>query len=85
MLGDKKAGFAKNYLHKGTKIIATGEVQTGSYEKDGKKIFTMDIIVTDTEFAESKGTGNSNGGGQAAKSDDFMQIPSGSEEQLPFD
>ena len=40
------AEFAENYLHQGTKIIAEGRIQTGSYtNKDGQKIFTTDVLV----------------------------------------
>lgn len=52
---DKKADFASKYLRKGTKLIVTGRIQTGSYtNKDGKKVYTTDVIIEDQEFAESK-------------------------------
>lgn len=46
--------FASKYLHKGTKIAVEGRIQTGSYEKDGVKHYTTDIIVERHEFCESK-------------------------------
>lgn len=51
-----KAGeFAERYLHKGTKIVLTGRIQTGSYtNKEGQRIYTTDIVAEDQEFAESK-------------------------------
>lgn len=51
---DKTAEFAGQYLSKGRKILVEGRVQTGSYEKDGKKIYTTDIIADRIEFADSK-------------------------------
>jgi single-strand DNA-binding protein len=33
------------YLKKGTHIIVIGTIQTGSYEKDGTKIYTTDVCV----------------------------------------
>ena len=55
--------FAEKYLHKGTKILAEGRIQTGSYvNKDGQKVYTTDIIVDDQEFADSKGQGGDNSG-----------------------
>ncbi len=52
--------FAEKYLHKGTKVVVTGRIQTGSYtNKDGVKVYTTDVVAEDQEFAESK---NSNGG-----------------------
>lgn len=53
---EKKAEFAEKYLKKGTKILVTGRIQTGSYtNRDGKKVYTTDVVVEDHEFAESKG------------------------------
>lgn len=51
---DKTAEFAGNYLSKGRKILVEGRIQTGSYEKDGKKVYTTDIIADRIEFADSK-------------------------------
>lgn len=50
----KGAEFAQTYLHKGTKIAIEGHIQTGSYENDGVKHYTTDIIVDRHEFVESK-------------------------------
>ena len=51
----RSADFAEMYLHKGTKIVVEGRIQTGSYtNKDGQKIYTTDVVVNSHEFAESK-------------------------------
>ena len=50
----KSADFAQNYLHKGMKIAVEGRIQTGSYEKDGVKHYTTDIVVDRHEFCEGK-------------------------------
>lgn len=86
------ADFVDRYIRQGTKILVTGSVVTGSYEdKDGKKVYTTDILVSDIEFCESKrsadqaqtapkaaATHDSNG------TPEFMKIPEGAEEQLPW-
>ena len=89
-----KAGeFAEKYLRKGMKIAVIGSIRTGSYERDGKKIYTTDVVVEEHEFCESKGAaGNSNNGSNergsgaaaAGADDDFMDIPDGINEELPF-
>lgn len=88
-----KAGeFAEKYFHKGTKVLVTGRIQTGSYtNKDGVKVYTTDVIAEDQEFAESKNSGSSNGGGYTNNSErpqmaneGFMNIPEGIDEDLPF-
>ena len=55
---NKSADFVEKFLNKGTKIAVVGRIQTGSYEKDGQRIYTTDIIVEEHEFCESKGSGN---------------------------
>ena len=50
----KSGEFAQNHLHKGMKIAVEGRIQTGSYEKDGVKHYTTDIIVEQHHFCESK-------------------------------
>ena len=51
----KGADFAEKYLKQGMKIAVTGRLQTGSYTgRDGKKVYTTDVIVEDHEFAQSK-------------------------------
>lgn len=86
------AEFAENYLHQGTKIIAEGRIQTGSYtNKDGNKVYTTDVVVENQEFAESKAASANNNGGAAptkpqasASEDGFLNIPEALEEELPF-
>lgn len=52
----KGADFAENYLHQGMKIAVTGRIQTGSYtNREGKKIYTFDVVVDEQEFCESRG------------------------------
>lgn len=83
----KAAQFAEYYLHRGTKIIITGRIQTGSYtNRDGQKVYTTDVVIEEQEFAESKGaSGNIEGSApQATDPDGFMSIPDGIDEELPF-
>ena len=95
----RNAEFAEKYLKKGTKILVEGRIQTGSYtNKDGQRVYTTDVVVERTEFAESRSSseassasfgggqsyGNSNPAPAADPGADFMNIPDGIEEQLPF-
>lgn len=51
----KTGEFAEKYFRKGTKILITGRIQTGSYtNQEGKRIYTTEVIVEDQEFTESK-------------------------------
>ena len=82
----KLGEFAEKYLHKGTKIAVTGRIQTGSYtNKDGQKVYTTDVVVEEQEFCESKSSNQSQGNDRPqTSSDDFMSIPDGIEDSLPF-
>ena len=82
----KLGEFAEKYLHKGTKIAVTGRIQTGSYKnKDGNTVYTTDVVVEEQEFCESKSSNQSQGNERYQQSsDDFMKIPDGIEDSLPF-
>lgn len=82
----KLGEFSEKYLHKGVKIAVTGRIQTGSYtNKDGQKVYTTDVVVEEQEFCESKSSNQSQGNDRPqTSSDDFMNIPDGVEDGLPF-
>ena len=91
----KGGEFAEKYLHQGTKIVVEGRIQTGSYiNKDGKRVYTTDVVVENQEFAESKAASNNsykkeNGYAPykpepAQAADGFMNIPDAIEDELPF-
>ena len=50
----KTAELVERYTAKGSKVIVQGRIQTGSYEKDGRKVYTTDVIVDRVEFMDSK-------------------------------
>lgn len=55
----KTAEIISEHFKKGSKIGLTGSVQTGSYEdKDGKKVYTTDVIVNQVTFVERKNQQN---------------------------
>lgn len=41
-----------NYLAKGRLVGVHGRIQTGSYEKDGTRVYTTDIVANNVEFLE---------------------------------
>ena len=91
----KQAEFVERYLRQGTKMVVCGRLQTGSYtNRDGVKVNTVDIVVEEQDFAESKANSSapSNNSYQASPApspsadigDGFMNIPDGIDEELPF-
>lgn len=81
----KTAEFIERYIFKGTKIALNGRIQTGSYaNKDGVKVYTTDVVVENVEFAESKNSNAGNSTPAPAPNGDFMSVPDGIDEELPF-
>ena len=65
---DRAAEFAEKYFHQGMRVLVSGRIQTGSYQaRDGKPVYTTDVVIEDQEFADSKGasTGNDGFGNQS--------------------
>lgn len=67
------------------KIALEGRLQTGSYtNKEGKKVYTTDVVVEAVEFAESKRTQEQGQGHEQVEEDgEFLSVPI-SDEELPF-
>lgn len=90
----KKTGeLVEKYLRQGSRITICGRIQTGSYtNKDGQKVYTVEVVVEELEFAESKGERNENNAAKknegrstsTAQQDGFMNIPDGIDDELPF-
>lgn len=78
----KQAEFIERYLKKGTKIVITGRLRNDSYtNKDGQKVTATKIITEEVEFAESKKDGQTE---QKTENNDFLSIPDGMADELPF-
>ena len=81
----KSAEFAQKYLYKGMRIVIGGRISTGSYkDKDGKTIYTTDVIVEEHEFAQNKDSGAGADSSETPKTDKdgFMEAKDG---ENPFD
>ena len=87
----KLAEIFQKFVKKGDKICVAGRIQAGSYNnREGKKVYTTDIVVEDLDMCGSKAA-------EAPKpqepadpeppkevSDGFMKLPPGIEEEMPF-
>ncbi len=88
----KQADFVEKYLRQGIKIVVSGRIQNNNYtNKDGVKVYSVQILVDEIDFAESR---NASAGGAVgnegrpspsqAAGDSFLSITPGEEEELPF-
>lgn len=53
----KTAELAEKFLHKGSLVYVEGKVRTESYEKNGTKVYTTNIICENLRFLSPKGEG----------------------------
>ena len=76
----KRAEVLEKYVKRGHKLCLVGRIETGSYEKDGHKVYTTEIIVEDFDFIETK---DKTADKPKEDNDGFMSIPD-NDPELPF-
>ena len=76
----KQAENCEKFLIKGRQVAITGHIQTGSYDKNGTKVYTTDVVADRVEFIEW--------GDKAEKPSGSADIPSGfsaiEDDDIPF-
>lgn len=78
----KLGEFCEKYLHKGSKIVVVGEPQNNNYtDKNGNKVYGWSFILNEIDFAESKGDNKET---KKEEKNDFLSVPDGLVEELPF-
>ena len=72
----RQAENCERYIQKGSKVAVEGRIQTGKYEdKDGKTVYTTDVIANHVEFLDSRQTED-----REAPMEQFAQV----NEDVPF-
>jgi single-strand DNA-binding protein len=79
---NKIADIAAKYVNKGSKIYIEGRLQTRSYEQDGVKKYSTEIVVNDMQMLDSKNT-NSNNEVKEASNNDIAKFDS-FDDDIPF-
>ena len=92
----KTAELVEKYLGKGRLVGITGRLQTGSYEKDGRKVYTTEVLADRVEFLDrgdrseggSQGYGNNSYSSSAPVSEPMPSVPEGfaqmTDDDIPF-
>ncbi len=82
----KQGEFVEKYLRKGTKVVLEGELRNNNYtNKEGQKVYSIEINVNSVEFAESKNASSSAAPAPVGDTGDgFMSIDDGIEDEMPF-
>ena len=66
------------YTGKGLRVLVTGRIQTGSYERDGQRVYTTEVLANNIEFIDWKDGNNSSysnntsSNSSSNNSDDFV-------------
>ena len=77
----KQAETISQYFVKGQQIALSGSIRTGSYEKDGVKHYTTDVVVESFDFIGSK---DNNGYSPSNEPGPFDGIEPESDNDMPF-
>lgn len=59
----KQAEHCNNYLTKGRQVYVEGRLKTSSYDKDGQKHYSTEIVADTVQFIGGRGEGGAEGGG----------------------
>ena len=61
----KQAEHCNNYLSKGRQVYVEGRLKTSSYDRDGQRHYSTDVIAEPVQFLGGRGGGGGGGGGGA--------------------
>lgn len=85
----KSAELIEKYFKKGSEILVSGRIQTGSYKKDdGTTQYTTDVIVNEINFCGTKDSNaETSAPSQNTQDNSFLDIPDVVDDEvegLPF-
>lgn len=80
---NKTAEFISKYFSKGKKILIMGRAQQNDYtNKNGEKVYSVQIIVEEAEFTDKKTEAPEQTPQQPQQ--DFVDVPEGAQGDVPF-
>lgn len=79
------AEVVRDYVHKGDLLCCEGRIQYGSYDKDGTKVYTTDIVVNELKMLGGKSESGSGSAPPPAQASTHRTDEGGFEDDgLPF-
>ena len=69
----KQAENVKKYLTKGSLVSVEGRIQTGSYEKNGQRVYTTDVVGDSVQFLETRAQSQNRTSNNDVTPSDFVQ------------
>ena len=82
----KTAEVIEKHVKKGTKLLVEAEARNNNYkDKDGVMHYATQMIVNSIEFCESKSSESAKPSvAESAPEGEFVNVPEGIDEELPF-
>jgi len=74
---NKLAEIAGQYLKKGSKVYIEGSIRTKTWDKDGEKRYTTEIVANEMQMLDSKGEGGNSGNNSTQTTPEF-------DDDIPF-
>ncbi len=81
---EKTADFISNYFSKGQRILIQGRINTGTYEVNGEKRNSFDIMVSKADFIESLNQNSNTNQGTTYSNDNSMEEDALDDDEFPF-
>lgn len=78
------AEIAGEYLKKGSKIYVEGRIRTSSYDKDGEKRYSTDIIAEEMNMLDTKGGDKPASAPQQSKKTEKAEEAPYFDDDIPF-
>jgi single-strand DNA-binding protein len=81
----KQAEHCQKFLSKGRQVYVEGRLQTSSYEQDGIKKYSTEVVAQTVQFLGGKGDGaGASSGGGSPSGDNQVPLSSGGGDDVPF-
>lgn len=81
---DAKSNGPFDYIGKGQLVSVEAQLRSGSYEKDGKTIYTTDVIINNGGVSLLEGSRVAKGEAEVAQAEPVVDEAPISDEDLPF-
>ena len=83
VLWRRLAEIAGEYLKKGSKVYIEGQLQTRKWEQEGQTRYTTEVIASEMQFLDSKGSSNNSDQGVSRMEPEVADV-SIEDEDIPF-
>lgn len=82
---DKRAEVLSQYVKKGQEVLLKGNWRTGSYDKDGVKVYTNELFVDSFDFIGQSNNSSANNDTSCNSNDTtWEEVPPVYGEEMPF-